>query len=244
MMQMMASQKKDVIIFNPTPNEYAAVKRHVGAAGFHNIRATVVESGMGKINAAFQMAAEILPRLAAGNRPALVIGAGTSGSLSQSLSSGDLIVSNSAIIGDWRLEDEAARHPAAYGEINFRPVDAALVEEMDISCHDPLVISLLERLDESFKRGRLLTTDTFVSGVNHKLRLGRDFASLACDMESAAFAYTAATRLSGLPWLNVRIVADSIDESFNDYVNMEIDLVEILGQKTVTVLKALDDVLA
>ncbi len=244
MMQMMSSRKKDVVVFNPTPNEYEAVKRHVAAAAFDNINPHVVESGMGKINAAFQMAAEVLPRLAGGRKPALLIGAGTSGSLSAKLASGDLIVSNSAIVGDWRLEDDSVRHAAAYGDINFRAVEPSLVEEMAITCDDPLVKTLMDRLGDGFKRGRMLTSDTFVSGVNHKLRLGRDFAALACDMESAAFAYTASKRLGGLPWLNLRIVADTIDESLHDYVNMEINMVEILGDKTVEVLKTLDGLLA
>jgi nucleoside phosphorylase len=244
MMQIMAAVRKDVVIFNPTPNEYEAVKRHVASAEFKNIRVTVVESGMGKINAAFAMAAEVLPRLAAGNAPALLIGAGTSGSLSQTLASGDIIVSNSSTVGDWRMEDDAARHLAPYGDINFRPLDPALAEEMAITCNDPAVTGLMARLDAGFKRGRMLTTDTFVSGAAHKLRLGRDFAALACDMESAAFAYTAASRLGGLPWLTIRIVADTSDDSLNDYVHRESNMVEILGQKTRMLLKTFDDMLA
>lgn len=243
-MQMMSAMKKDVLIFNPTPNEYEAVRRHAAAAGFNNIRVTVVESGMGKINAAFQMAAAVLPRLALGNKPALVIGAGTAGSLSGTLKSGDLIASNSAVISDWRLEDGSARLFAPYGDINFRPLDPAVAEEMTITCDAPLVTALLEQLGAGFKHGRLLSSDTFVSGAAHKLRLGRDFAALACDMESAAFAYTASALLGGLPWLNLRVVADTIDESFHDYVNMEINMTEILGQKTVALLKTLDTILA
>lgn len=243
MMQMMSGRKKDVIIFNPTPNEYEAVARHVSGAGFRNINPRVIESGMGKINAAFAAAASIAPRLAAGGRPALMIGAGTSGSLSQALRSGDTIISNSAIVGDWRLEDGCVRQCAAYGQIQYRAIDSALASEMTITCDDPLVVDLLDALGSDFKRGRMLTADTFVSGVEHKLRLGRDFGCLACDMESGAFAYTATKRLGGVPWINIRIVADTIGHSLNDYVNMELDMTEILGRKTVEVLTALDALL-
>ncbi len=237
------SPKKSVYIFNPTVNEYEAVKAQVLARTFKNIQPEVFNSGMGKISAAFAVARETTRRLAPG-QTALIIGAGTAGSLSAKLASGDMIVSNSATIGDWRMEDEAARHCAPYGGIDFRPVTPALAEEMAITCGDPLVTALMERLGEGFKRGRMLTGDTFVSGVGHKLRLGREFAALACDMESGAFAYTAARRLGGLPWLNLRIVADTIDDSLHDYVNMEINMVEILGAQTVLVLKTLDDLLA
>ncbi|UQZ88709.1 hypothetical protein C4J81_05620 [Deltaproteobacteria bacterium Smac51] len=254
MMQMMTPQKgnfqmsnskKDIIIFNPTPNEFEAVKRHVGAASFRNINPTVIESGMGKINAAFQMAAEVLPRVEGGKKPAVVIGAGTSGSLNMKLTGGDMIVSNAAIIADWRMEDDFNRHCAAYGDINFRAVEPSLAEEMTIACTDPIVTTLLDRLENrGFKRGRMLTSDTFVAGINNKLRLGHEFGCLACDMESAAFGYTASKRLDGIPWFNLRVVADTIDESLSDYVNMEIDMVEILGGKTVEALTILDELLA
>ncbi len=239
----MTSPKKDIIIFNPTPNEHEAVKKRVEAHSFKNVQPLIFESGMGKINAAFALAEAVAPRLAAGRHPLLVIGAGTSGSLSRSLASGDLIVSNSAIICDWRMEDEAARRCAPYGDINFRELSPELAEEMAITCEASPVTALLEKLGPDFKRGRILTSDTFVSGAAHKLRLGRDFSCLACDMESGAFAYGAQKRLGGLPWLNIRIVADTIDESLNDYVNMELDMVEILGRKTVELLKVLDDLL-
>ena len=237
----MNNAEKEVLVFTPTPNEHQAVKRHLEDTAFSNIKVRVLESGPGKINAAFKMAAEVLPGLARGQRPAFVVGAGTAGSLNLEMAGGDLIASTSCVISDWRMEDGLSRHNGVYGQFVYEPLSAELAESMALNCDDPTAARLMEHLGaQGFKRGRLMTSDTFVAGRDHKLSLGRDFSALACDMESGAFAFTAQHLLGGLPWFNLRIVADTLDESLADYFKMEIDMVEILGAKTAEALRALD----
>ena len=238
------SAKPEVIVFTPTPNEFAAVKRQVEAGVYHNFTPRVVESGPGKINATFKMAAEVLPLTASGKRPAFVLGSGTSGSLSLELTAGDLIASSACLISDWRMEDDDCRHSGVYGQFVYHPVTTEKAEEMTITCNDPIVEKLMVRLTgKGFTRGRMLTSDTFVAGRNNKLSLGRDFDCLTCDMESGAFAFTAQHLLGGIPWFNLRVVADTLDESLHDYFNKEIDMVEILGTKTAQALTALDELM-
>lgn len=240
----MTAADREVLIFTPTPNEFKAVRDQAARAVFKNFRVEVLESGPGKINAAFKMAAEISPRLAAGRRPALVIGAGTSGSLSLSLAGGDLVASSSAVISDWRLEDDSERRHGTYGQFDYRPLAPGLADEIALDCPDPTVQKLMGQLEAAgFKRGRMMTSDTFVAGAANKLALGRDFGCLACDMESGAFAFAAQRLLGGLPWLNLRVVADTLDETLHDYFNKEIDMVGILGHKTVQALQLLDELL-
>ena len=236
----MSSSLPEVLIFSPTPNEYQAVKEHVGRTAFKNFSAAVVESGPGKINATFKMAAEITPRLAAGRKPAFVLGAGTSGSLDASLASGEVIASNSVVISDWRMEDGRNCHFGCYGQFVYREMDGRLPDEMAVECADPTVEKLMTLLaGAGFKRGRLATADTFVAGLDNKLSHGRTFGALACDMESGAFAYTA-ERLLGLPWFNLRVVADTLDETLADYFEKEVDMVSVLGEKTARALTILD----
>ena len=236
--------KPEVIIFTPTPNEFAGVKKHVEGGTYHNFTPRVVESGLGKINAAFKIAAEVLPLLAAGRKPAFILGSGTSGSLNLELTAGALIASSACLISDWRLEDDLNRHNAAYGQLNYHPISPEKAEEMTITCTDPIVEKLMIRLTgKGFLRGRMLTSDTFVAGRNNKLTLGRDFDCLTCDMESGAFAYAAQNLLGGIPWFNLRVVADTLDESLHEYFNKEIDMVDILGTKTALALTALDELL-
>lgn len=234
-------EETEILIFTPTPNEHRGVKRRVAEGRFKNFTATVVESGPGKINAAFKIAAEVLPRLARGRKPAVIIGAGTSGSLDRRLASGDLIASSSALISDWKMEDDDSQQHGVYSQFVYRPLEPGAAEEMAITCPDPRVDRLLVRLEgEGFKRGRLLTSDTFVSGLNRKLTMGQNFGCLACDMESGAFAFAAQHLLGGLPWFNLRVVADTLDDNLADYFNKEVDMVEILASRTLQALEVWD----
>jgi|GEM_PF-1942698 len=240
----MNKASSEILVFTPTPNEFKAVRNHVAGSSFQNFIVKVVESGPGKINAAFKMAAEIIPRLAAGRRPAFVMGAGTSGSLSVELVSGEMVVSSSAVISDWRMENDSERFHGDYGLFSYHKLEPRVVDEIALNCPDPTVIKLMGQLEKAgFKRGRMMTSDTFVAGPRHKLNLGREFKCLACDMESGAYAYAAQHLLGGLPWFNLRVVADTLDESLHDYFSKEIDMVDVLGTKTAQALTILDELL-
>jgi len=240
----MSPENNEVLVFTPTPNEHAAVKKHLAAAEFKNFTAQVIESGPGKINATFKMTAEVLPRLAGGRKPLCLVGAGTSGSLNLQMTAGDIIISRSCFISDWRMEDDSSRQHGPYGQFSYAPIESVKLEDLSISCQSPAIARLLDKLDGAgFKKGRLMTSDTFVAGSGNKLSQGRDFDCLACDMESGAFAYTAQHLLGGLPWFNLRVVADTLDETLEDYFTKEVDMVEILGAKTAEALKALDALL-
>jgi nucleoside phosphorylase len=236
-------QQQTVFVFAPTPNEYRAAVRHVEAVSFKNFRTRVIKSGPGKINAAFQVAAALGRAEKAGEKALFVVGAGTAGSLSMTLAGGDLIISSSALIADWLMEDDEGRRYGAYGRFVYEKPGAETAAAMSLDCADPRVERLGALLAvRGFKRGRLLTSDAFVAGRNHKLALGRDFEALACDMESGAFAYAAGVLLN-LPWFNLRVVADTLDDALADYFKVEKDMVEILGRGLAETLTALDEIL-
>lgn len=236
------SASKEVVILTPTPNEYRYVGRHMGLASFKNLAATVVECGPGKINAAFVAAREIIPRIAAGER-AVLVGAGTSGSLSLDLVGGDVIVSNSAVISDWRQEDGSTVKVSPYGWFDYREPDPHQVERMALECRDSLVADLMGAVAGTpLKTGRMLTSDAYIDGRVHKLAMGGTYGCLACDMESGAFGY-AAGRLLNVPWFNIRVVADTLDDTLSDYFAMESDITDILGRNVVRTLTLLDGLL-
>jgi hypothetical protein len=58
-------------------------------------------------------------------------------------------------------------------------------------------------------------------------------------MESGVFGYLAGRQL-GVPWFNVRVVADTLDEALGDYFAMERDMTDILGRQVVEALVRLD----
>ena len=237
------SPAKEIVILTPTPNEYRSVSRHAGLASLRRLAVTVVECGPGKINSAFAAAREVLPKISAQGPGAILIGAGTSGSLSLDLAGGEVIASNSSVICDWRMEDGESETVSPYGWFDYRAPDPAHVERMVIECRDPLIEALLGALSPlGFKTGRMLTSDCFISGKEHKLAMGRRYGCLACDMESGAFGYLANRHL-GIPWINFRVVADTLDEALSDYFAIERDMTDILGQKLVEALGRLDGLL-
>ena len=62
-------------------------------------------------------------------------------------------------------------------------------------------------------------------------------------MESGAFAYIAQNKFK-LPWFNLRVVADSLDENFLHYQKMEAEMTEILARHLATALQTLDELCA
>jgi nucleoside phosphorylase len=111
--------------------------------------------------------------------------------------------------------------------------------KMTMICGDPLVLTLMKKAPGSFRPGALLTSEAFVSGKDRKLNLGSTFNCLACDMESGVYAFIGNT-LASKPWFNIRVVADTMDDSLGEYFAMEKNMTEILGNGVVEILKILD----
>ncbi|MGL4209194.1 MAG: hypothetical protein ACRCTY_07380 [Candidatus Adiutrix sp.] len=239
----MAAVKNTVLIFNPTPNEYKAVSESLKGASFNNFTAQVIESGPGKINAAFQVGSWGIKLANRGEKIICLVGAGTSGSLTTALKAGDVIASATTIISDWKMDDDHGRRYALYGKFCYNDLTKSVVDEMTCDCPHPTVAKLLMVLNKNgFALGKMLTSDTFVAGRENKLAHGRDFEAVACDMESGAFAYGAS--LLGLSWFNLRVVADTLDDTLDDYFDIEVDMANILGAKTLLALRSLDEILS
>ncbi|MDR2141844.1 MAG: hypothetical protein LBR11_08675 [Deltaproteobacteria bacterium] len=230
----MPEPKPDILILTATPRERRGLANALAGLAPRNFSARLIETGPGKVNAALGMG----KLLATGPSPPLIIGAGTAGSLEMGLEAGDLVAANETIIADWLEEDDKGRRVGAYGSFHYGPV-AAKLPDMLLGCQSPLVTRLLAQLGPEFKRGRILTSDTFVTGRPFKLRQGQLFGCRICDMESGAIAY-AANKLE-VPWLHLRVVADTMDDSLSDYFRLEKDMTAILGAKTAQVLRLLDE---
>ncbi|MDR1080216.1 MAG: hypothetical protein LBQ79_04480 [Deltaproteobacteria bacterium] len=239
----MTGRKKRVLVLTPTPAECAAVERHVAGVGFRRLKVTILESGAGKINAALSLATALAVVPSDGGHGPMVIGCGTSGSLSLKVHSGQIVCSLDSVIADWRHDDGIEQLVGAYGVFDYGYPDEARVESMAVRSSSPVLKALQEKLSGSgFLPGRVLTTDSFIASRDYKLALGGTYGALVCDMESGAFAWTA-KRIGDLPWMNLRLVADTLDETLSDYFDKEKDATEILGARTLEALTALDGIL-
>jgi nucleoside phosphorylase len=239
----MTISKSEIILLTQTPEEFEGVANHVKDKTFTKFKVTIMESGLGKINAALKLASELTLRNEKGNLPSFIAGVGTSGSLDKSLVDGDVVASIDSVIFDWRHEDGKEVLVGPYGTFDYEAISPKVLEKISLKSDSLILKELIDTLSRNgFKIGRVLTSDTFVAGKDLKLSLGKVFNALVCDMESGAFAWTA-QKCHNIPWFNLRVVADTLDETLQDYFRKEIHVTDILGKKTLEALRILNDIL-
>lgn len=232
--------RPEVVIFTPSPEERLALADGLEGHEFVKFTVRVEAAGPGKINTAASVAAFLTRSVPpGGEKPLLVIGAGVAHSLDMKLRAGEVIASGSAIIGDWMMESDYVRTYGAYGQPVYRALNAQAAGELSLNCPSPLVRELADRLrSKGFLSGRILTTDTYAVGFSQKLARGRLFDCPAGDSESGALAWVA--EQYGRPWFNLRVVADTMDETVRETQQPDLDTREILVLKTVVALSTLD----
>ena len=167
---------------------------------FEDLRIIAVESGIGKVNAAFAAAGLILKKNAD-----IILNAGLSGAVSR-LCRGDIVAGESFIECDFDL--------TAIGyELGAKP-------DGDISLHkaDEELLKKLLSLG-GIKSGRFGTGDIFLSDNEKKKLFKEKFGVCAFDMETAAIACVCDR--CGVPFLSVRKISDDADDSSGeDYREM------------------------
>lgn len=235
-------EKPIVLVFTPTHEEYRALANGLMGADFDNFTVRVLETGAGMVNTAAAIAAKTGPLLTGRDKIMLLMGAGACSSLNMKLKAGDTVASASVIITDWVMDNDYSRTYGRYGQPVYKALTCDWAREMRLKCPSPQVQQLIDRLaTKGFQPGRLLTSDAFVTGLSGKLERGRLFGALGADMESGALAQTAEYHLGGLPWFNLRVVADTLDEARR--VNeTPPDPLETLPLKILVALSTLDKI--
>lgn len=197
-----AEGKDLIVIATAIPEEFEAIARAasctrrgepaVGSSSSGRMgKATVrvVLAGDGPARAASALSTfEEIPGLP--SSPVMFIGAGVCGALSEGLAPGDVLVSS-------RILDDSGDAPAPSPALVERAVTLGAISATFVTVGRPLVSS-------SEKRGLAEQVD---GGLRHPA---------AVDMESAGWARAAARR--GLPFVVVRAVADTFEESLPDFL--------------------------
>ncbi|HYD98640.1 MAG TPA: 5'-methylthioadenosine/adenosylhomocysteine nucleosidase [Alphaproteobacteria bacterium] len=177
--------------------------------------AVLVETGIGKVNAA--LAATLLCR-EFGCR-ALLFG-GVAGGLDPDLAVGDVVVAGRIVQHDYGAlvgERLVTYQPGAFplpgldtrhgyeleAGLRRRVADAVELIELPVL---PLAVTGGTVRRPRVVLGTVLTGDTFVNCAASRLRLHRDFAAQAVEMEGGAVAQVA--ERFGRPWLVVRCLSD------------------------------------
>lgn len=176
--------------------------------------AVVVQSGVGKVNAA--VCVQILADLF---QVTHVINTGVAGSLNAKLDIGDILVSEKAVQHDMdvtALGYEPGRIPGF--ENREFIADAEMADAVAAACRRA-------NPDVNIVKGCVLSGDQFISSAQVKERLIAEFQGDCAEMEGASIAQAAV--LNGIPFVIIRAISDKADGSAEmDYPAFEIQAAE------------------
>lgn len=188
--------------------------------------AVVVQSGVGKVNAA--MCVQILADLF---QVTQVMNTGVAGSLNADLDIGDILVSVKAIQHDMdvtALGYEPGRIPG-FEKREFI-ADAEMADAVAAACRRA-------NPDVNIVKGCVLSGDQFISSAEVKERLITQFHGDCAEMEGASIAQAAA--LNGIPFVIIRAISDKADGSAEmDYPSFEIQAAEHCAKMVLEFVKS------
>ncbi len=181
----------------------------------------VTECGIGKVNAA--ATTQVMIDLFS---PTALINSGVGGALSEVLKVGDVVIGEDAIQHDY--DTTAFGDPM--GLICFSseqrvdiPADKKLCEKLLVACES--------LADTTVLKGRIATGDKFISDTTTRLKIGKEFNALACEMEGCAVGQVCYR--NSVPFAILRCISDdSTNSTSMDYETFK----GIAAAKTTAVL--------
>ena len=198
------------------------VQKHLGCelhfGKLSDVNVVVVQSGIGKVNAALATAA-----LASAGVDQIIF-VGVAGGLGDEVRIGDLVIAEDLVQHD--IDCTAAGYPVGTG------IGEPLAWATDISLSTQIVESA-QHLGVKVHHGRIASGDIFVGSEEKSDWIHQTFGAIATEMEGAAVAQVA-TKL-GIPFAIVRWISDSANSEahldFPTFVNQaaELDLAVIQG---------------
>ena len=179
------------------------VKKTAGM-GFHegmigNAETVVVQSGIGKVNAA--ICAEILINSFGVTH---LINTGIAGSLQDEIHVLDVVVAEDAVYHDFDITN--FRYP--YGEV---PGIGRQTFPADEELREDILAALKETSPHAHVfTGRVASGDQFIRTDDRKQWIRDTFNAACCEMEGTAIAHAA--YISGIPFAIVRLISDNADD--------------------------------
>ncbi len=176
----------------------ASMEFFAGHLGNYDV--VIVQSGIGKVNAA--ICAQILID---DFQVTHIINTGVAGSLNNNLDIGDIVVSVDAVQHDFTVEAIGFKK----GEIPFTGLVAFAADE---SLRQKAIEAVKKVLPEvNVVEGRVCSGDQFISSSEVKQRIVNDFNGDCTEMEGAAIAQVC--YLNNVPFVILRAISDKADDS-------------------------------
>ena len=181
-------------------NEYKIFELDFYEVKYLNHKLILVESGIGKVNAA-----RVTQILIDNMKIDYLFNIGVAGGVSQDLEVLDIVVANNLVQHDFDIT--AFNHEKGY----IPNVG------LSIKCDDYLVnlaMQVAKNLKISIKCGTIASGDIFVANSKMSNKINQKFQALAVEMEGASIAQVA--YLSGVPFLVIRSISDVVSKDNNE----------------------------
>ncbi|MHB7935088.1 5'-methylthioadenosine/adenosylhomocysteine nucleosidase [Staphylococcus haemolyticus] len=167
----------------------------------------LTQSGIGKVNAAISTTL-LIEKF----NPNLIINTGSAGALDESLSVGDMLISNNVVYHDV----DATAFGYKLGQIPQMPLEFKSDQELLKS-----VETGINKKNYNAKIGQIVSGDSFIGSVEQRLTIKRQFPeAMAVEMEATAIAQTCYQ--FHVPFIVTRAVSDSAngkaDISFEEFL--------------------------
>ncbi len=170
----------------------------------HGKDVVVACCGVGKVFAAIAAEAMILKYA-----PELIINSGVGGAVSDKLKIADIVISDSVVQYD--MDTTAFGDPRGFiSGIDIVNIPAS----KKAAC---LFAECAEELGITYYTGRIASGDKFVSSIEDKLAIGKDFGALACEMEGASIGHVCYVNKTDF------VVLRSVSDSLTDDSAMEFE---------------------
>lgn len=162
----------------------------------NNSKVVLVESGVGKVNAA-----RTTQILIDNFNIEAVINVGSAGAANDKLNIGDIVIGKSLVQHDFDIT--AFGHPKGYisNAGQYFNSDNQLIEQMKNA------MKKLDNIDFNILIGRIASGDIFCTDMNMKEKIRNKFEADAIEMEGAAIAQVC--QLDNIPFIVVRGISDS-----------------------------------
>jgi len=164
---------------------------------FENMKIIITKSGIGKVNSA------IGTQLMISNfSPDYIINTGIAGGISKDVRVLDIIIAS-----------ETMQYDVDVRNFGYKLGQIPQMEKYIFETDKKLLKYAQESLknSDSFKVGRIISGDKFISEINTKLYLEKEFSALCADMESGSIGHVC--YINKIPYIAIRCISDNADES-------------------------------
>lgn len=181
----------------------------------------LVESGVGKVNSA--RTTQILIDYF---KPSIILNVGVAGGLSNNIKVLDIVIGERLVQYDFDITE--FNHNKGYipkiGD--YIESDNKLIDK---------IYNLGKELNINIHKGTIATGDRFITDINVRLDVNKEFKALCNEMEGASIAQVC--KLCNIPFLVIRSISDSIEH--NSVLNYE----EFLEQSCNQITNFLDKII-